>query len=249
MRRAALIAVLAALAVPAVAGAQQPPLRAKLAACSSGPLATDRTATFTGSMPAIKGARRMWMRFDVVAHSGSAIGYAPLKVPGLGVWQKSVPGRPGGFVFNQRVQRLLAPGVYKAVVRFRWYGKGGKLLRSAKRETSVCKQPDQRPDLRAGLLTASEGPLPDMATYTLAVANEGHGDAAAFDVALSVAGVDQPAQRVEEGLAAGARRTLTFVAPRCHSGAIVRFTLDARGEVDEVDEARNVTERVCPLSA
>jgi hypothetical protein len=249
MRRALLLVALAAVAAPGAAHAQAPPLRAKLASCLSGPDAGNRTAVFTGSMPSIKGTRRMLMRFDLLARGPVAAGFAPLKVPGLGVWQKSAPGRSGGFVFTQRVQALVAPGAYLAVVHFRWYGKGGKLLRSAKRETSVCKQPDQRPDLRAGLLTAGEGPLPDMATYTLAVANDGHGDAAPFDVALSVAGVDQPAQRVEDGLAAGARRTLTFVAARCHPGAIVRFTLDARGEVDEVDEARNVTERVCPLSA
>src|SRR4030095_12266034 len=98
-----------------------------------GPLATDRTATFTGSLPAIQGGRRLGMRFDVLAQGASRTGFAPLKVPGLGVWQKSVSGRPGGFVFTQRVQGLPAPGTYKAVVRFRWYGKGGQLLRAASR--------------------------------------------------------------------------------------------------------------------
>jgi CARDB len=247
MRRAALIAVLAALAVPALAGAQQPPLRAKLAACSSGPLATDRTATFTGSMPAIKGARRMWMRFDVVAHSGSAIGYTPLKVPGLGVWQKSVPGRPGGFVFNQRVQGLLAPGVYKAVVRFRWYGKGGRLLRSTSRETTICKQPDQRPDLEAGRLDAVPGPDPGEATYTLVVRNAGRGPAGPFDVLLSGIGPDQPTQRVT-GLDAGAQTILIFAGPRCAPGSTLRVTVDARAEVAEADEADDVVERACPLA-
>lgn len=249
MRRLALIAALAVLALPGAAHAQAPTLRAKLATCSLGPLVTDRAAVFTGSMPAIKGTRRMWMRFDLLARGPVATGFAPLKVPGLGIWQKSVPARPGGFVFTQRVQALVAPGAYVAVVHFRWYGKGGKLLRSAKRETGVCKQPDQRPDLRAGLVTAVPGPSPDRAIYSVDVANRGRGDAAPFDVILSVADVDQPAQRVEDGLEAGAKRTLTFVAPRCRPGSIVRFTLDVRGEVDEVDEARNVTELVCPLAA
>jgi hypothetical protein len=249
MRRALLLVALAAIAAPGAAHAQAPPLRAKLATCSSGALATDRAAVFTGSMPAIKGARRMWMRFDLLARGPLTTEFAPLKVRGLGIWQKSVPARPGGFVFTQRVQALVAPGAYLAVVHFRWYGKGGKLLRAAKRETGVCKQPDQRSDLRAGLVTAVPGPLPDQATYSVDVANRGHGHAAPFDVMLSVADVDQPAQRVEDGLAAGAKRTLTFVAPRCQPGSIVRFTLDVRGEVDEVGEAKNVTERVCPLAA
>jgi hypothetical protein len=249
MRRALLIAALAACAAPAAAHAQAPPLRAKLASCLSGPQPGNRAVVFTGSMPAIKGTRRMSMRFDLLARSGPAPDFAALKVPGLGVWQKSVPGRPGGFVFTQRVQALVAPGAYKAVVHFRWYGKGTKLLRSTKRETAVCTQPDQRPDLRAGPLTAVAGPLSDQATYSLVVANDGRGAAGPFDVLLSVADVDQPAQRIADGLAGGARRTVTFVAPRCAPGSMVRFTFDARGEVDEVNEANNVVERVCPLAA
>jgi CARDB len=247
VRRLALIAVLVAFAVPAVASAQQPPLRAKLAACASGPLATDRTATFTGSMPAIKGARRMSMRFDVLAHLDPAMAFTPLKVPGLGVWQKSVPGRPGGFVFNQRVQGLLAPGAYKAVVRFRWYGKGGKLLRATSRETAICKQPDQRPDLEPGRLDAVPGPGPGDATYTLVVRNAGRGPAGPFDVLLSGIGPDQPTQRVT-GLDAGASTMLIFAGPRCAPGSTLRVTVDARAEVAEADEADDVVERTCPLA-
>jgi hypothetical protein len=247
VRRLAPFIALFALAAPAVAHAQQPPLRAKLTACSSGPLATDRSATFTGSMPAIKGARRMWMRFDVLAHTASAPGFAPLKVQGLGVWQKSVPGRPGGFVFTQRVQGLAAPGTYKAVVRFRWYGKGGKLLRATSRETAVCKQPDQRPDLQAGRLDAVPGPGPGDAIYTLAVRNAGRGPAGPFDVMLSGAGPDQPTQRVI-GLQDGATVTLIFAAPRCVPGSMLQVTIDARAEVLEADEADDVVERTCPLA-
>jgi hypothetical protein len=247
VRRLAPIVAVLAFAAPGAADAQQPPLRAKLTACSSGPLPTDRVAAFTGSMPAIKGTRRMSMRFDLLARTGSATAFAALKVPGLGVWQKSTPGRPGGFVFTQRVQALAAPGAYKAVIRFRWYGKGGRLLRTATRETASCKQPDQRPDLQVGSLTATPGPAPDQATYALQVANAGRGPAGAFDVLLSISGPDLPAQRVTE-LEAGAATTLTFVAPRCAPGATVRVTVDARGEVSEADEADDVVERTCPLA-
>jgi hypothetical protein len=250
MRRVApLITVLAALAPPAAASAQAPPLRAKLSSCLAGPEAGDRAAVFTGSMPALKGTRRMWMRFDLLARTGAAPDFATVKVPGLGVWQKSLPGRSGGFVFTQRVQALVAPGAYQALVRFRWYGSGGKLLRSAKRETSVCKQPDERPDLRPGLLTAVAGPGPDQATYSLGVSNDGRTPAGPFDVLLSVTGPDEPAQRVAGGVQAGARRTLTFVAPRCLPGSTVRLHVDARGEVDEVTEGDDVVARTCPLPA
>jgi CARDB len=244
-RLAPLIAVIA-LAASAAAQAQAPPLRAKVTTCSSGPLPTDRLAAFTGSMPAIKGTSRMWMRFDVLARGTK--GFAALKAPGLGVWQKSAPGHPAGFVFTQRVQALPTPGSFKAVVRFRWYGNGGRLLRSSTRETPVCKQPDQRPDLEVGDLDAVPGPGPGQATYSLVVRNDGRGPAAPFDVLLSGAGPDQPTQRVL-GLAAGASTTLVFVAPPCLPGSALRVTVDARGEIPEASESDDAAERTCPLDA
>jgi hypothetical protein len=249
VRRVALpIALLVALALPAGAQAQAPPLRAKLAACQSGPAASQRTATFVGSMPAVAGTKRMWMRFDLLARTAPATSYVAMKVPKLGVWQKSAPGRVGsGFVFTQRVQGLTAPAWFRAQVHFRWYGKGGRLLRSAARTSAICKQPDQRPDLRAGTLDAARGPLLDEATYELDVRNDGHTAATGFDVVLTVAGAEQPPQHVA-GLAPAGTATVTFVAPRCAPGSTLRFELDAEDAVEESSEADDVVERACPFS-
>jgi hypothetical protein len=248
MRRAALLIAFLALAAPAAARAQAPPLRAKLSACVSGPAATDRTATFTGSMPTIKGTKRMWMRFDLQQRNAAAATFATIKVPGLGVWQKSAPGKTSsGFVFAQRVQALAAPGAYRALVRFRWYGKGGKLLRSTTRQTGTCTQPDQRPNLRADALDAARGPQPDQATYNLLVRNDGRTDAGPFDIGLDIAGARQPAQRLAAGLAAGGEEIVTFVGPRCTPGSTLRFTLDAGAEVAESVESDDVVERACPF--
>jgi hypothetical protein len=249
MRCAAPLIVFVALALPAGAQAQAPPLRAKLTACQSGPAATERTATFVGSMPAIAGTKRMWMRFDLYARIPPATDFEALKAPKLGVWQKSAPGKvSSGFVFTQRVHGLIAPAAFRAQVRFRWYGKGGRLLRSVTRQSAICKQPDQRADLRAGVLDAVRGPQPDQATYQLEVRNDGHMAAGPFDVVLTVAGVEQPAQRVSEGLAAAGSRTVTFVAPRCAPGSMLRFELDAEDEVDESGELDDVVERACPFT-
>jgi hypothetical protein len=249
MRRAAPLIVLLALVLPAGAQAQAPPLRAKLAACQSGPAASQRTATFVGSMPAVAGTKRMWMRFDLLARTAPATSYVAMKVPKLGVWQKSAPGRVGsGFVFTQRVQALAAPGSYRALVHFRWYGKAGKLLRSTTRESSTCKQPDQRPDVRAGTLEAVRGPQSGQATYQLAVRNDGHTASGPFDVVLTVGGVEQPAQRVLGGLAPGASETVTFPAPRCAPGSTLRFELDAEDEVEESGELDDIVERACPFT-
>jgi len=130
MRRAAPLFLAIACALPAAAQAQAPPLRVRLVACRSGAASADRTATFVGSMPAVKGTKRMWMRFDLLARVPPQTGFEKIRAPKLGVWQKSVPGRvSSGFVFTQRVQGLTAPGSFRAQVRFRWYGSSGRLLR------------------------------------------------------------------------------------------------------------------------
>jgi len=244
---ASLIA-LAAFALPAAAQAQAPPLRARLSACQSGPAASQRTATFVGSMPAVAGTARMWMRFDLFARIPPATAFTAIKAPKLGVWQKSAPGRvSSGFVFTQRVQGLTAPGSFRAQVRFRWYGKGGQLLRPATRTSATCKQPDQRPDLRAGALDAARGPLLDQATYALDVSNAGRTAAAGFDVVLTVGGAEQPALHVA-GLAPAATTTVTFVAPRCAPGSTLRFEVDAEDVIEESSEVDDVVERACPFS-
>jgi CARDB protein len=246
MRRAVLTIALLALVAPAAARAQAPPLQAKLASCKTGPILADRTAVFTGSMPAVPGARRLWMRFDLWRRTTApGLGFEPLAVPGLGVWQRSAPGR-SGFIFSQRVQELVAPGAYRALVRFRWYGRGGVLLRSARRLTATCVQPDWRPDLGAGRLDAAPGPQADQATYRLVVRNDGRAAAGPFDVGLAVDGVDQPPQRVLAGLDAHAKATITFVAPRCAPGSTLRVTIDPSNEIDEAHEADDVVERPCP---
>jgi CARDB protein len=248
MRAIALPIALVALALPAAAQAQAPPLRVKLAACQSGPAASDRAATFVGSMPAVAGTKRMWMRFDLYARIPPATEFTAIKAPKLGVWQKSAPGRvSSGFVFTQRVQGLTAPASFRAQVRFRWYGKGGKLLRSTTRTSAICKQPDQRPDLRAGTLDAVRGPLPDQATYALEVRNDGRTAAAAFEVVLTVGGAEQAPQRVA-GLAPAQTTIVTFVAPRCAPGSTLRFELDAEDAVEESSEVDDVVDRVCPFT-
>jgi len=249
MRRVALIITLVLLALPAAAQAQAPPLRVKLAACQSGPAAAARTATFVGSMPAVKATRRMWMRFDLLARTPPATSFVAVKVPKLGVWQKSSPGRTStGFVFTQRVQALAAPGAYRARVHFRWYDKAGRLLRSTTRESSICKQPDQRPDLQAGDLEALRSTQSGQALYRLEVRNDGHTAAGPFDVVLTVAGAEQPAERVLGGVAPGASYTVTFLAPRCAADSTLRFELDAEDEVEESGEPDDVVERACPFT-
>ena len=145
------------------------------------------------------------------------------------------------------MQGLTAPASFRAQVRFRWYGRGGKLLRSATRTSAICKQPDQRPDLRAGALDAARG----------AAARPGHlrarraqrrahgGRRRSTSCSPSAAPSSRPS--AWSGLAPGATSTVTFVAPRCAPGSTLRFELDAEDEVEESSEADDVVERACPF--
>ena len=232
-----LVAAVLGLAAPASASAQSTtPLRASLTSCAT----TAHSAVFTGSMPTVRGTRIMAMRFDLqrLAADGT---WRTVKVPGLGVYKRSSPGQTG-FVFNQRVQALAAPGQYRAFVRFRWYAPSGSVLKHTTRATPVCAQPDPRPDLRAGGLTMYPATDGRTARYALVVANTGRADAGPF--AVDIAG----ARAQVASLARGTSTTVAVDAPVCSGADPVAIVLDPLGQVDEADEADDSVQRPCPLS-
>jgi CARDB len=245
MRRAVLLTiVLAALPAPA-AQAKGPALGARLTACTTGQSAAERFAAFTGSMPAVPGSRRMGIRFDLRQRLPPSATFAAVRVRGLGVWHRSRRDR-SGFVFTQRVQDLAAPGAYLAVVRFRWYDARGRVVRSARRQTPACRQPDARPDLRVVTLDATPGPIAASAAYRVVVRNDGRGAAGPFDVVVTPNRAPQPAQRLG-GLGPAERRSVTVIGPRCLPGSTLRVVVDAGAEVAERDEADDVVDQPCPF--
>jgi hypothetical protein len=252
MRRFAMLACLAAAApaaVPAAARAEaprRPALGARLAACTTGAAARERTAAFVASMPAVAGTARMAMRFDLLQRMAGEAEFAPVTLPAWGRWERSQPGRTG-FIYTKKVQALRTPGAYRARVRFRWYDAVGRIQRRAQRLTRICRQPDPRADLRAGALTLASGPGPDAVTYLLTVENAGRGAAGGFGVRLVTAGMPPPPVRVA-GLAAGDSRVVGIAGPPCRAGTAVRFVLDAGAEVAESHEADDVVDRRCPTT-
>jgi hypothetical protein len=237
-------AAVAAATAPAAVAQQRPPLQARLVTCTTGATAATRAATFTASMPAIVGTSRMWVRFDLLQRMDADGEFERVRVPSWGRWQRSDRGRTA-FIYTKKVQGLRAPGAYRARVSFRWYDAGGDLLRSARRTTRTCRQPDLRPDLEAGALTAAAGLGPGTVTYLLDVANGGGTPAGPFEVTLGVAGANQPPARVA-GLAAGASQVVSVPGPRCTPGSNVHVALDPAAEVDESDEADDIVDLPCP---
>jgi CARDB len=228
-------------AAPARAQDEPPPLAATLAACESGPAADERFAVFTGSMPAMRGTRRMAMRFDLLVRSARERAWRPVRARGFGRWQRSDPGR-AGFVYTKRVERLAQAASYRAIVRFRWYGAAG-VQRTTVRRTPSCRQPDQRPDLQIDSFAVAPGPDEGSRRYVVGVRNAGRTAAEPFDV--GIAGLDGDLLRAVPGLPAGERATVELVGPRCASGDVVAVRLDPRGVVEEADERDNAFRWVC----
>jgi hypothetical protein len=246
VRRAAVTALLIALAAATVAAAQAPvfplPVRAKLTDCHTGLLPADRFAVFVGQMPALQGTRRMWMRFDLYQRvpNGS---WQRVAVPKFGTWQKSLPGKPG-FIYEKRVDQLQAPADYRAEVRFRWYDARGRLQRQAHRRTRACHEPDPRPDLAVGRVTAADAGGGRL-RYLIRVRNDGRSDVGPFETVLSVGGAAQPPATVA-GLPAGGATTVPIVAPACAPGSQIQIALDPGGAIDEASETNNTVSRLCP---
>jgi hypothetical protein len=246
VRRVAVTAVFIALLAAIPAAAQAPvfplPLKAKLTDCHTGPLPADRFAVFVGQMPALQRTRRMWMRFDLYERTSSGR-WQRLAVPKFGTWQKSLPGKPG-FIYEKRVDQLQAPATYRAVVRFRWYDARGALQRQARRVTRACHEPDPRPDLAVGTVTATDAGAGRL-RYVIRVRNDGRSDVGPFDAVLSVDGSAQPPATVA-GLPAGGATKVAVIAPRCAAGSRIQIALDPAGTIDEAREANNAVSRACP---
>jgi CARDB len=245
MRRTLIVLpVLGLLAVPAGAQdggtAQRPPLKASLAACSTGPAEDQRFAVFTGSMPAYRGTKRMAMRFDLFLRPDGADEWLPVRVRGLGRWQRSDPNRTG-FVYTKRVERLLQGNDYRVSVRFRWY-QSGTPRRDRVRRTPVCEQPDQRANLRIESVSIQPGADAASRRYVVAVRNVGPTAAGAFDVGLTTT---QDDVRRVAGLPAGERATVEVPAPACPAGDRVSARADVRDVVDESDERDNGFSAAC----
>jgi subtilase family serine protease len=114
-----------------------------------------------------------------------------------------------------------------------------------RRWSSVCRVVPQ-PDLAFGDLTTTTSPQPGVQRYTIPVRNDGRADTGAFDVALRIGAEDREPVTVT-GLAAGASQVVTFLAPRCVAGDVLRFEVDPDDRVAEEDERDNVLTVACPI--
>ncbi|HUR86882.1 MAG TPA: hypothetical protein VMY78_16230 [Solirubrobacteraceae bacterium] len=221
--------------------AKPPELAAAIESCTTNAMPAGRVVSFVGSMPTITGAERMRMRFDLErlrprdAHWRRLLG-----VPGFGGWESTDPGR-AGFVFHKRVDGLQVPASYRAIVRFRWDDTAGRIVRRASRVTASCAQPDVRPNLVPGALTAVFDARPGLAVYKLVVRNTGRSEAGAFSVRVGGGKTDVAGLRPRQ------QRTVVVISPVCLAGTTVLAEVDADHVIDEARERGNEVARRCPL--
>ena len=241
MRRALLLTLLlAGTCAPAWAQDAPPKLGAMLAACETGTDPEQRFAVFTGAMPAMRGTRRMSMRFDLQERRSdeTAVPEA-VAAPKLNRWNRSKPG-VAGFVYTKRVTRLTPGRWYRAIVRFRWHDARGRVQKSAKRVTPFCHQPDQRPNLE---LVSVGRPKPG--SYLVTIVNTGLTAAPASEVALEPR-PETESRRAVPALAPGERTTVVVDAEPCAAQSVVVVQLDRQRAIDESREDDNRVESDCP---
>jgi hypothetical protein len=253
MRRtpyASLIAcVLAAVAAAPADGSTAAPARTgagvRLTACETAPAEVDRAAAFEGRMRAFAAGQRLQMRFVLQVSTPDAPRWRSVVAPGFGTWYTADPG-VGRWTYAKRVQDLLAPGSYRALVRFRWRDAQGRIADRDAATSPTCRQPDLRPDLRSGTVTATlatEG----AARYVIPVRNAGRGPSTATRLTLGTGG--SVLQAAVPALPAGEERDVTVTGPRCAAGSELVLVLDPDGRVQERSEEDNRRTLPCPSGA
>ena len=227
------------LVIAAVALATAPPAHAAtrmgsaaLLRCGSG------VATFEGRVTAMKRAAKAQMRFTLQARTPEEPVWRGVSAPGFGSWL-TAPPKAGRYVYDKTVQQLLAPAEYRAVIRFRWRDAHGRVLRTERATTKICRQPDPRPDLQIVALKTG-------ARYVAVIRNTGRGDAGPFSVAFTRNGESLGLVAIADGLKSGAHISAVLsTAPACAAGELIAAQADPLDEVDEADEDGNVLSQTC----
>jgi hypothetical protein len=224
--------VLFALLVPANAQAASPWAKASLARC-------DRDlneAMFSGRMSSYRRSPKMQMRFTLQALTPDEPRWRKVDASGFGEWI-TVPSGFSRYTYDKTVQGLL-PASYRAVVNFRWRNARGKLIRSERAVSGICRQPDLRPDLVIRNVKA------DPAGYVAVVVNRGREAAGAFDVRFVRDGKLLGSARVA-GLEPQAAVDVFLPGERCAPGTPLEAVVDPRSEVDESNEFNDVVSSLC----
>lgn len=108
--------------------------------CATSTVQAERSATFTAQMTATNTTQRMGMRIELQQRMSGDREFHTVLAPGFGVWRPSESGVKI-YKYVKQVTNLTAPAAYRAVVRFRWLGERGHVIKRAELHTQRCLQP------------------------------------------------------------------------------------------------------------
>jgi hypothetical protein len=207
-----------------------------------------RQVEVTAVMRPVAGTEHMQLRFDLQARLAGRSHLEAITAGGLARWlSPSIPTlgqRPGDHWVLRKLVADLAAGAYRFVVSFRWLGAGGKLLAQRTLRSGFCHQPELRPDLAVLSFTAqTDAGHPQQNRYVVVIANLGRTAAGSFQVSFSDDTVLET--RGLSGLAAHARRSLTFVGPACQAASPPKVVVDPLDQVDDYNRANNTASADC----
>jgi hypothetical protein len=217
---AALMAVLSPCAQAA-----SPHARATVVSCDR----EARQATFEGRVMSYRRAAKMQLRFTLQASTPDEPDWRRVDAAGFGLWI-TAPGGLAKYTYDKTVQDLLAPASYRVVLNFRWRDARGRLVRSERVVTPICKQPDSRADLVVRDVRAEAG-----GQYLAVIFNRGRVAAGAFSVDFLGDGAPLGTATVA-GLAPQAVVTVVIAGPPCAPGEQIEAVSDSLSQVDEADE-------------
>jgi hypothetical protein len=236
MRRALLIAALAAAALPAAAGAAPAPASVKLVECSF----DEHSAAFYARMHQVPGSTRMALRFTLLEETG-ADAVTRVKVPGLRRWRFSKAGVKA-FAYRQGFRNLPENASHRVRVEFRWYDANGKEVERARRRSSRCNQFVELPNLVARIVAILPTEVAGVLRYEATVRNSGKAAATGVPVRLTVDGKVVDTVTIAS-LDPGEQRSVAIRGPQCHS--LVRLEADPEQAIAESSDADNVFELGC----
>jgi hypothetical protein len=140
-------AAFASAAVRRLAASPTPGYAVTLEQCVTSTVQEERSATFTAQMLATPATQKMGLRFELQERMHGETDFHTVIAPGLSAWQHAEPGVKI-YKYVKQVTNLAAPAAYRAVVRFRWSGEKGRVLKRAELHTQKCVQPTLSPQVR-----------------------------------------------------------------------------------------------------
>lgn len=108
--------------------------------CETSTVQLERSVTFTAQMTATSATQKMGMRIELQQRLHGESEFHTLAAPGFGVWRASEPGVKI-YKYVKQVTNLEASAAYRAIVRFRWIGERGHVLKRDELHTPRCIQP------------------------------------------------------------------------------------------------------------